>query len=114
VTSKIPRAQTGIKAGDQVLAIDGKPGLDVQDASSLIRGKVGTPITLRIERQGRNDFEVQLTRANIELPSVLHTLKQEGNRRVGYIRMQEFSAHAAEQMQRAIQDLNHQQVDAFV
>jgi len=63
---------------------------------------------------GQSEFEVQLTRANIELPSVLHTLKQEGNRRVGYIRVREFSGHAAEQMQRAIQDLNHQQVDAFV
>lgn len=111
-----PALTAGIKAGDQVLAIDGKltQGLDVQDASTLIRGKVGTPITLRIKRQGQSDFEVQLIRANIQLPSVLHTLKQEGNRRVGYIRVREFSAHAAEQMQRAIRDLNHQQVDAFV
>jgi carboxyl-terminal processing protease len=111
-----PAFKAGIKAGDQILTIDGKPtqGLDVQDASKLIRGKVGTPITLRIERQGQSEFEVQLTRANIELPSVLHTLKQEGNRSVGYIRVREFSGHAAEQMQRAIQDLNHQQVDAFV
>ncbi len=111
-----PALTAGIKAGDQVLAIDGKltQGLDVQDASALIRGKVGTPITLRIKRQGQSDFEVQLIRANIQLPSVLHTLKQEGNRRVGYIRVREFSAHAAEQMQRAIRDLNHQQVDAFV
>jgi len=40
---KIP-FKAGIKAGDQILAIDGKPtqGLDVQDASKLIRGKVGT------------------------------------------------------------------------
>jgi len=111
-----PALTAGIKAGDQVLAIDGKltQGLDVQDASALIRGKVGTPITLRIKRQGQSDFEVQLIRANIQLPSVLHTLKQEGNRRVGYIRVREFSAHAAEQMQRAIRDLNQQQVDAFV
>lgn len=111
-----PALTAGIKAGDQVLAIDGKltQGLDVQDASTLIRGKVGTPITLRIKRQGQSDFEVQLIRANIQLPSVLHTLKQEGNRRVGYIRVREFSAHAAEQMQRAIRDLDHQQVDAFV
>jgi len=56
---------------------------------------------------------VQLTRANIELPSVLHTLKQEGNRRVGYIRVRSL-VPTAEQMQQAIQDLNHQQVDAFV
>jgi len=41
-----PALTAGIKAGDQVLAIDGKltQGLDVQDASALIRGKVGTAI----------------------------------------------------------------------
>jgi len=40
--------KAGIKAGVTVMA--NRPKLDVQDASKLIRGKVGTPITLRIER----------------------------------------------------------------
>jgi carboxyl-terminal processing protease len=45
---------------------------------------------------------------------VKYTLKQEGNRRIGYIRLREFSAHAADQMRRAIRDLNGKQVDAYV
>lgn len=111
-----PALKAGIKAGDQILAIDGKPtqGMQVEEASKLIRGKVGTAINLKIGRQEQGAFDLQLTRANIEVPTVLHTLKQEGNRRVGYIKLQEFNSHAAEQMQRAIQDLNRQQVDAFV
>ncbi len=111
-----PAFKAGIKGGDQLLAVDGKPtlGLDVQDASKLIRGKAGTPVTLRIGRQGQSNFDLKLTRATIELPTVRYTLKQEGKRRVGYIRLREFSAHAADQMQRAIQSLNRQQVDGFV
>ena len=111
-----PAFKAGIKAGDKILAIDGKltKNLEVQDASKMIRGKAGTAVTLRIERQNKSNFDLKLTRANIELPTVHYTLKQEGNKRVGYITLKEFSSHAAEQMQRAIQDLNRQKVDGFV
>lgn len=111
-----PALKAGLQAGDQILAIDGKPtkGMSVEDASNLIRGEVGTKVTLRLQRNGRGNFDTTLTRARIELPTVRYSLKQEGKIRVGYIRLNEFSAHAGEQMRRAIQDLNAQQVDAFV
>lgn len=111
-----PALKAGIKSGDEILAIDGKPtkGLDVQQASSLIRGKAGTLITLKIGRSGQKAFDLKITRATIELPTVRYTLKQEGKRKVGYISLREFSSHAAEQMQRAIRDLDRQQVDAYV
>ncbi|MBE9197698.1 MULTISPECIES: carboxyl-terminal processing protease CtpB [unclassified Nodularia (in: cyanobacteria)] len=111
-----PALKGGIKAGDEILAIDGKSTqkMAVEEASALIRGKVGTPITLQLGRTGRSSFDLRLTRATIEVPTVLYTLKQEGNRRVGYIRLREFSGHASDQMRRAIRDLNTQQADAFV
>lgn len=112
-----PASKAGIQAGDQILAIDGKSTLNMKadDASKLIRGKAGTPISLRIGRQGSGDLNLKLTRATIEVPTVSYNVKQEGKRRVGYIRLREFSAHAAEQMARAIRDLETQQkVDSFV
>ncbi|BAT54155.1 carboxyl-terminal protease [Nostoc sp. NIES-3756] len=111
-----PALKAGIKAGDEILAIDGKPThqMKVDDASKLIRGKEGTAITLRLGRTGNNTFDLKLTRAKIEVPTVSYNLKQEGNRRVGYIRLREFSAHASEQMERAIRNLNGQKVDSYV
>ncbi|MDH6059767.1 S41 family peptidase [Chrysosporum bergii ANA360D] len=111
-----PALAAGVKSGDEILAIDGKSTqqMSLEDASELIRGKIGTSITIKLGRTGQSPFSLQLTRAIIEVPTVRYTLKREGNRRVGYIRLREFSGHASEQMRRAIQDLNSENVDAFV
>ncbi|MEB3181458.1 MAG: S41 family peptidase [Nostocaceae cyanobacterium] len=111
-----PAFRAGLQSGDHILAIDGKltANMKVEDASKMIRGKAGTPITLRIGREGTKEFDLRLTRATIEVPTVRYTLKEEGKRRIGYIRLQEFNAHAPEQMQRAIRELNSKQVDGFV
>jgi carboxyl-terminal processing protease len=111
-----PAAKAGIKAGDEIIAINGKSTskMKIDEASSLIRGQAGTAITLQISRPGRNLFDVKLTRATIEVPTVRYALKRDNNRRIGYIRLQEFSSHAAEQMDRAIRDLNNQKADFYV
>lgn len=111
-----PAAKANIQAGDKILAIDGKStqGMKIDEASALIRGEVGAPVKLTLERQGRGKFDVSLTRAQIELPALRSSVKQEGQIKVGYISLNEFSSHAAEQMERTIKNLDNQKVDAYV
>lgn len=111
-----PAIEAGIQAGDRILAIDGKStqGMSVEKAAEKIRGRVGTDITLRIRREGRGEFDVTLTRARIELETVRYRLNTEGNRQIGYIQLQEFNSHAAEQMEEAIEELLEKDVDGFV
>ncbi len=111
-----PAMRAGIQSGDRILEIDGQTtqGMKVDAAASLIRGDIGTAITLKIERGSDEPFEVNLIRSTIELEAVNHSVKQDGKSRIGYIQLKEFSSHAAEQMYSALQDLKQQNVEAFV
>ena len=116
VVENSPAMKGGLLPGDQITEIDGKStsGLSVSAAAKMIRGEVGTKVVLRIIRPGDGEFDVTLTRARIELQTVRYDLKREGNQRIGYIRLQEFSAHAGEQMERAIEDLDNQNPDGYI
>jgi len=109
-----PAMKAGIQNGDVILAIDGQSTqeMDVSRAAELIRGEVGTRVTLRLSRNEK-EFEQTLTREQIEVPSVSYIRRQEGNREIGYIRLSQFTAHAAREMRDAIRTLNPD-VDGFV
>lgn len=74
-----PAEEAGIEAGDFIVGIKdpqkniniGTVGLSLPDAVEAIRGKAGTTVTLVLIREGTDKpFEVEVTRAKIEVPSV--------------------------------------------
>ncbi|MGL6344790.1 MAG: S41 family peptidase, partial [Waterburya sp.] len=88
--------------------------MTLEQASAAIKGQVGTKVNLEIARSSKPAFEVSIARAQIELPSVSYNLKEEEGSKVGYIKLDEFSSHAAEQMQKAIKDLSAKQASGFI
>ena len=68
-----PAYEAGLQAGDLILKVGDKPteGLKEAEARQLIKGEVGTPVTLTIQSEGEKAREVTLTRALIELHPVL-------------------------------------------
>ncbi|MFM7714909.1 MAG: S41 family peptidase, partial [Microcystis sp.] len=113
---KSPAKEAGVKSGDRLIRINGKPTalMTLEQAMEALQGEVGTSVSLQLARPNQGVFEVTLTRVDIEIPSVSYTLKQEGGVKVGYIKLDEFSSHAAEQMKEAIEELSQQQISGYV
>ncbi len=111
-----PALRAGVQPGDVILAIDGHPtaGMSPEQATNQIRGAEKTSVKLLFSRPQHPNYTLTLTRQRIELPIVDYALRQQGNQRIGYIRLDEFSGHAAEQMKHAIDDLTQHQADRFV
>ncbi|HIK08612.1 MAG TPA: S41 family peptidase [Trichormus sp. M33_DOE_039] len=110
-----PAFKAGVLSKDVILKIDGKStkGMDTNQAVSLIRGEPGTQVNLVIERNGQQK-EFKIKRARIEIHPVRFSQQQTTIGKVGYIRLNQFSANAAKEMQQAIRNLEKQRVDGYV
>ncbi|MEA5581393.1 S41 family peptidase [Nodularia harveyana UHCC-0300] len=110
-----PAFKAGILAKDVIIKIDGKTteGMDTNEAVSLIRGEPGSKIKLTIERDGRPK-EFQITRARIEIHPVKYSSQQTPAGKLGYVRLNQFSANASGEMQSAIRDLERQRVEGYI
>lgn len=110
-----PAFKAGILAKDIITKIDDKSteGMDVNDAVLLIRGKPGSQVTLTIER-GDKQVDYTITRARIEIHPVRYSYRPEPEGGIGYIRLNQFSAIAAQEMGEAIKELEKKQVKGYV
>ena len=89
-----PAEGAGLQAGDFVLAVDGESvnGTTMEDQISQIRGEEGTDVTLTLQRDEQEPFDVTITRAEIILQEV-ETRMIDGH--IGYIGLNGFSAPAS-------------------
>ena len=107
--SGTPAFRLGIRAGDRIRKIDGKDtkGLSLDDAVSKLRGKIGTDVTVSIEREGVADLmEFTITRAEI----VVHAVPYFGmvSKDIGYIKLATFSDKTRSDVENAIRGLKKQ------
>ncbi len=111
--SDSPAEEAGLEAGDVVLAVDGDSvvGSIMNDQISRIRGESGTDVTLTLQRDAGEPFDVTITRASIELQEVEARLIDE---HIGYIALNGFSAPAADQFAAALEDLIEEGADQIV
>ncbi len=68
-----PASEAGLLPQDQIREVAGRSleGMSVREAVGLLRGEIGTDVTLTVFRPSENRlFEVTLTRVRVELPTV--------------------------------------------
>jgi carboxyl-terminal processing protease len=100
-----PAARAGIMAGDMIVKIDGKDVIDIalHDAVKLLRGPVGSTVTISVLREGEKETtDYEIVRQIIKLPSVKYWTIAPN---IGYIRLTQFIQTSSEDLEKALIDL---------
>ncbi len=102
-----PAARAGLKPGDLITHLDGEPvqGMTLPEAVEKMRGPVSSEIKLTIRREGRDPFDVKLTRATIRIQSVRSHLEGDN---IGYIRVTTFNEQTDTGLNNAMKSLKQQ------
>jgi carboxyl-terminal processing protease len=102
-----PAFKAGVKAGDLITHLDGKPvlGLSLNDAVEKMRGKVGSTIEITVRREGTAEPQkFRITRDVIRIRSVRFSVYDN----VGYIRITTFNAQTDAGLKNALADIQKQ------
>jgi carboxyl-terminal processing protease len=114
-----PAYDAGILAGDLILKIDGRSteNMPIAEAVDLIQGDPGQRVTLNVLHEGTKEpVDVDLTRAMIHVQSVLGDVRRSDNpedwdfmvdkeNKIGYLRLMTFSETAADELRKAVTQL---------
>lgn len=116
-----PAARAGVLPGDQILKINNILTEDVglSEAVALLKGKPGEKLKLTLRRPATKDLiEVEMTREVIKQNSVVDVTmlpeKLTTPYKIGYARILQFSEPTASELAKALDDLEQEDMNAFV
>ncbi|MEM1391679.1 MAG: carboxyl-terminal processing protease CtpA [Cyanobacteria bacterium P01_D01_bin.116] len=111
-----PAEKAGIQPRDRIVKIEGKPteDLTLDQAASLMRGRIGTAVSLVIDRDGVSPKEISIVRDRITLNPVIAKLQKDKQNNIGYIRLTQFNANAPSELARAVNELEEKGADSYV
>jgi carboxyl-terminal processing protease len=115
-----PAYEAGVLAGDQIMEIDGHSteGMSPDKAVEVLTGRPGTEVKLSLLHEGIEQAEtVSITRAIIEVPSVLGDHRRDDDRwdymldkekKIGYVRISSFIQNTADELRKALDQLKEE------
>jgi carboxyl-terminal processing protease len=122
-----PAYLAGIRAGDKIVAIEGKDAKEMprREAVKLIRGQAGTRVKIRVQHMGREQADHELERAAIPVESVLGDARGKDGKwvfrlashpRVGYMRIINFGDRTADEFREALATYRRpdEQIEGFI
>jgi carboxyl-terminal processing protease len=101
-----PAFNAGIKAGDQIIQIDGKSTKDItiMEAVKKLRGPKDSRVTITIMRENlTKPKEFVITRDIIKIKSIKSKIFDD---RIGYIRVSSFQERTVDDLKKEIKDIN--------
>ncbi|HHP7232466.1 MAG TPA: carboxyl-terminal processing protease CtpA [Xenococcaceae cyanobacterium] len=114
-----PAAIAGIEPRDYILEIDGvdTKTLTLDEAATRMRGTVGTKVSLLVQshdRQPETIRRLSLVRDRISLNPVTANLDTHSPESIGYVRLNQFSANATQEVAHAIAQLEQQGAKGYI
>ncbi len=125
-----PAAKADVRSLDQITKIDNVSTqiLSLDECADRLRGEIGSEVILTISRISmpiNNEidkaekvppqvFDVVLKRDRIAVNPVIFKLNHEGNKEIGYIRLNQFNGNASIDMARAISILEAKNAEGYV
>ena len=110
-----PSEHAGLQVGDRIVSVDGESteGLELEAVTARLKGEPGTEVSVGVVRRGvPRPIEVELTRAEIQIPAVPYTLVLENG--TGYLPLLQFGETAAEEVEAAVRELIDQGATSLV
>ena len=104
-----PASRKGIKAGDHIVRINSEPteNLTSNEAVDRMRGDPRTGITLWIERKGETQLmRFDLVRDIIRVSAVESKVLDQGQSKVGYVKVKEFSKGISRDVADAMKEMS--------
>ena len=99
----------GLKIGDEIIAIDNikLSNLDRDEASELMKGQLGTPLTLTVKRYGHEGpITLNFVREKVTIENIPYSGMMDKD--VGYVKLNEFTMQAGRDIQDAVMKLKSQ------
>ncbi|MBL1279444.1 MAG: S41 family peptidase [Fluviicola sp.] len=109
-----PAAKSGLKAGDKIIAIDGKSmeKKKSSDVSTALKGPKGTEISIEIERNGTERQTINVERDEIKLLDVPYSGMIDD--KIGYIRLRSFTRTASSEVKKSLLQLKEEGMESLV
>lgn len=109
-----PAFRAGIAGGDRILAVDGESAVDISvaDAVRMLRGEIGSSVSLTIQHDDDAARDVEISRAAIEVNSVKNA--HVGADGIAYLRLARFSETVGADLRAAIGDMLGKNMRALI
>lgn len=113
VISDGPSEHAGLRSGDKIVRVDGKPfvGKDITNEKAIrtLKGPEGSKIKVGVMRYGEKKiYDYTITRGNVVQPSITASFMLDEETRTGYIKVKNFGETTYAEFLAALADLSQQ------
>jgi carboxyl-terminal processing protease len=110
-----PADRGGLKPGDVITHVDGRPiaGDSSEESTTRIKGPAGTSVRLTVRSKGESR-ELTLERAEVEIPVVKAEMRRSGGRKIAHVHLAGFTSGAHGEVGSAVKRLIKEGADGVV